>query len=146
MSAAPVGPVEYIVVKFPGNKFKGEIVPALRELVDDGTIRIIDLVFIYKDGDGNVAAVELEELAEDEASGIGDVADAGGAMLNDEDIEIAAEGLENNSSGAMMLFENVWAAKFAEAVRNADGELVANERIPHEIVEAARADLVANPD
>lgn len=146
MSAAPVGPVEYIVVKFPGNKFKGEIVPALRELVDDGTIRIIDLVFIYRDGDGNVAAVELEELAEDEASGIGDVADAGGAMLNDEDIEIAAEGLENNSSGAMMLFENVWAAKFAEAVRNADGELVANERIPHEIVEAARADLVANPD
>ena len=146
MSATPVGPVEYLVVKFPGNKFKGEIVPALRELVDNRTIRIIDLVFIYKDGDGNVSAVELEELAEDEASGIGDVADAGGALLNDEDIEIAAEGLENNSSGAMLLFENVWAAKFAQAVRNADGELVANERIPHEIVEAARADLVANPD
>jgi Family of unknown function (DUF6325) len=139
-----VGPVEYLVVKFPGNKFKGEIVPALRELVDNGTIRIIDLVFIYKDEQGNVAAVELEELAEDEASGIGEVADAS-ALLNDEDIDIAAQGLENNSSGAMLLFENVWATRFAEAVRNADGQLIANERIPYEIVEAARADLAANP-
>ena len=140
-----VGPVEYIVVKFPGNKFKGEIVPALGELVESGTIRIIDLVFIYKDEDGNVAAIELEELDQDQASGIDSVADAEG-LLNDEDIAIAAEGLENNSSGAVMLFENVWAAKFAEAVRNADGQLVANERIPYEIVAAAREDLVANPN
>jgi hypothetical protein len=140
-----VGPVEYIVVKFPGNKFKGEIVPALGELVESGTIRIIDLVFIYKDEEGNVAAIELEELDEAQASGIDDVADAGG-LFNDEDISIAAEGLENNSSGAVMLFENVWAAKFAEAVRNADGQLVANERIPHEVVAAAREDLVANPN
>ena len=140
-----VGPVEYIVVKFPGNKFKGEIVPALGELVESGTIRIIDLVFIYKDEDGNVAAIELEELDQDQASGIDSVADAEG-LLNDEDIAIAAEGLENNSSGAVMLFENVWAAKFAEAVRNADGQLVENERIPYEIVAAAREDLVANPN
>jgi nitrogen regulatory protein PII-like uncharacterized protein len=102
-------------------------------------------VFIYKDADGNVAAMEIEEVDEEEAGGMSDVADAGG-LLNDEDIEIAAEGLANNSSGAVMLFENVWAARFVEAVRNADGELVANERIPYEIVEAARADLVANPD
>jgi Family of unknown function (DUF6325) len=101
-------------------------------------------VFIYKDEEGNVAAMELEELDADQASGIDDVADAEG-LLNDEDIAIAAEGLENNSSGALMLFENVWAAKFAEAVRNADGQLVANERIPYEIVAAAREDLVANP-
>ncbi len=67
-------------------------------------------------------------------------------MLNDEDIDIATDGLENNSSGALLLFENVWAAKFAEAVRNADGQLIANERIPYDIVEAAQADLAANPD
>jgi uncharacterized membrane protein len=138
------GPVEYVVLKFPGNKFKGEIIPALGELVDSNTIRVIDLVFIYKDADGNVAAMELEEVDDEEAKGMSDVADAGG-LLNDEDIEIAADGLENNSSGAVMLFENVWAAKFADAVRNADGELVANARIPHDIVEAARADLAANP-
>ena len=140
-----VGPIEYIVVKFPGNKFKGEIIPALGELVESNTIRIIDLVFIYKDADGNVAAMELEEVDDEDAKGMSDVADAGG-LLNDEDIEIAAESLENNSSGAVMLFENVWATKFADAVRNADGVLVANQRIPHEIVEAAQADLVANPN
>jgi hypothetical protein len=102
-------------------------------------------VFIYKDEEGNVAAMELEEVDDEGAKSMDDIADAGG-LLNDEDIEIAADGLENNSSGALMLVENVWAAKFVEAVRNADGELVANERIPYEIVEAARADLVANPD
>jgi uncharacterized membrane protein len=144
-TATSTGPVEYLVVKFPGNKFKGEIVPALGELVDNGTIRIIDLVFIYKDADGNVSAVEIEELDQDQASGIGEVADVGG-LLNDEDIELASQGLENNSSGAVLLFENVWAAKLAAALRGADGELVANERIPHDIVEAARADLVANPN
>jgi hypothetical protein len=140
-----MGPVEYVVLKFPGNKFNGEIVPALAELVEDGTIKIIDLVFIYKDADGNVTSVELDDLPVDEAAGIGDISSAGG-LLNDEDIEIAAEGLEPNSSGGMLLFENVWAAKFKDAVLNADGELVANARIPHEIVEAALADLAANPD
>jgi hypothetical protein len=144
MSAAPVGPVEYVVLKFPGNKFKGEIIPALGELVESNTIRVIDLVFIYKDADGNVAAMELEEVDDEGAKGMSKVADAGG-LLNDEDIEIAADGLEDNSSGAVMLFENVWAAKFVDAVRNADGELVANARIPHDIVEAAHADLAANP-
>lgn len=139
------GPVEYVVLKFPGNKFKGEIIPALGELVDSNTIRIIDLVFIYKDEEGNVAAMELEEVDDDGAKDMSKVADAGG-LLNDEDIEIAADGLENNSSGAVMLFENVWATKFADAVRNADGELVANARIPHDIVEAAQADLAANPN
>jgi Family of unknown function (DUF6325) len=139
------GPVEYVILNSRGNKFKGEIIPALGELVESNTIRIIDLVFIYKDEEGNVAAMELEEVDDEGAKSMDDIADAGG-LLNDEDIEIAADGLENNSSGAVMLFENVWAAKFVEAVRNADGELVANERIPYEIVEAARADLVANPD
>jgi uncharacterized membrane protein len=140
-----IGPIEYIVVKFPGNKFKGEIVPALAELVENGTIKIIDLVFIYKDADGNVASVELEDLSGDEEAGLGAIAATGG-LLNDEDIQIAAESLEPNSSGGMLLFENVWATRFAEAVRNADGELVANARIPHDIVEAALADLAANPD
>jgi hypothetical protein len=136
-----IGPVEYVVLKFPGNKFRGEIVPALAEIVDNGTIKIIDLVFIYKDEEGNVTSVELEDLPGDEEAGFGAIAAAGG-LLNDEDIEIAADALEPNSSGGLLLFENTWAAKFADAVRNADGELVANARIPHEVVQEAR-ELVA---
>jgi translation initiation factor IF-2 len=135
-----VGPIEYLVVAFPGNKFKGEIIPALAELVENGTIRILDLVFILKDEEGNVAALELSELdADDEAAAMSDIADVQQGLLNEEDIQLAAEALDNNSSAGLLVFENVWATKFAQAVLNADGVLVANERIPYDIVQAAIA-------
>lgn len=139
-----VGPIEYLVVAFPGNKFKGEIIPALAELVESNTIRILDLVFIIKDEEGNVAAVELAEVdAEDEAAAMSDIADVDSALLNEDDIQLAAEALEPNSSAGLLVFENVWATRFAEAVRNADGQLIANERIPHDVVQAALAHAAA---
>jgi uncharacterized membrane protein len=135
-----LGPIEYVVVAFPGNKFKGEIIPALAELVENGTIRILDLVFIAKDEDGNVAAVELAELGEGhEAAAMADISEIDAGLLNEDDVQLAAEALDNNSSAGLLVFENVWAARFAEAVRNADGQLVANERIPYDIVQAALA-------
>jgi len=135
-----VGPIEYLVVAFPGNKFKGEIIPALAELVENETIRILDLVFILKDEEGNVAAVELADVdPEDEAAGMSDIADVDSGLLNEDDIAIAAEALDLNSSAGLLVFENVWATRFAEAVRNADGQLIANERIPHDVVQAALA-------
>jgi translation initiation factor IF-2 len=135
-----VGPIEYLVVACPGNKFKGEIVPALAELVENGTIRILDLVFILKDEDGSVAAVELADLdPEDEAAAMSDISEVDAGLLNEDDIALAAESLEPNSSAGLLVFENVWATRFAEAVRNADGQLIANERIPYDIVQAAMA-------
>ena len=135
-----VGPIEYLVVAFPGNKFKGEIVPALAELVESNTIRILDLVFILKDEEGNVAAVELADLdPEDEAAAMSDISEVDAGLLNEDDIALAAESLEPNSSAGLLVFENVWATRFAEAVRNADGQLIANERIPHDVVQAALA-------
>jgi translation initiation factor IF-2 len=135
-----VGPIEYLVISFPGNKFKGEIIPALAELVENETIRILDLVFIMKDEEGNVAALELSELDEDdEAAAMSDISDIDSGLLNEEDIALAAESLDDNSSAGLLVFENVWATRFAEAVRNADGRLVANERIPYDIVQAALA-------
>ena len=135
-----VGPIEYLVVAFPGNKFKGEIVPALAELVESNTIRILDLVFILKDEEGNVAAVELADLdPEDEAAAMSDISEVDAGLLNEDDIALAAESLEPNSSAGLLVFENVWATRFAEAVRNADGQLIANERIPYVVVQAALA-------
>lgn len=135
-----VGPIEYLVVAFPGNKFKGEIVPALAELVESNTIRILDLVFILKDEEGNVAAVELADLdPEDEAAAMSDISEVDAGLLNEADIALAAESLEPNSSAGLLVFENVWATRFAEAVRNADGQLIANERIPYDVVQAALA-------
>jgi translation initiation factor IF-2 len=135
-----VGPIEYLVVAFPGNRFKGEIVPALAELVESNTIRILDLVFILKDEEGNVAAVELADLdPEDEAAAMSDISEVDAGLLNEDDIALAAESLEPNSSAGLLVFENVWATRFAEAVRNADGQLIANERIPYDVVQAALA-------
>ena len=135
-----VGPIEYLVVAFPGNKFKGEIIPALAELVESNTIRILDLVFILKDEEGNVAAVELADLdPEDEAAAMSDISEVDAGLLNEDDIALAAESLEPNSSAGLLVFENVWATRFAEAVRNADGQLIANERIPYDVVQAALA-------
>lgn len=129
------GPIEYILIAFPGNQFKGEIVPALRELVENGTIRIIDLLFIKKDAEGNVLSFELGALASDEAAPFDDVDGEIDDLLSAEDIQIAAQELPNNSSAGLLVWENVWATRFADAVRAANGQVLANERIPHAIVE-----------
>ena len=140
-----VGPIEYLVVAFPGNKFKGEIIPALADLVESNTIRILDLVFILKDEEGNVAAIELADLdPEDEAAAMSDISEVDAGLLNEDDIALAAESLEPNSSAGLLVFENVWATRFAEAVRNADGQLIANERIPYDVVQAALAYAAAD--
>lgn len=132
-----MGPVEYLIVEFPGNRFKGEIVPALEELTDNGTIRIIDLLFIKKDEDGEVAWFELDAMGEAEVAAFDDVEGEIDGLLNEEDILIAAEMLEPNSSAAMMVFENVWATRLRDAIVNADGRLVDNARIPAPVVQAA---------
>ena len=131
----PVGPVEYITISFPGSQFTGEIVPALAELVDGGLVRIIDLVFISKDLDGNVLSFEYDAIPE--LTGIDELDGEAGGLFSDEDIETAASIIEPGSSAALLLWEDVWAAKFAEAVRNANGFIVDGARIPHFVVEAA---------
>jgi hypothetical protein len=132
-----IGPVEYMIVAFPGNQFKGEIVPALGELVDSGTIRIIDLAFVVKDADGSVAALELGDL-DSQVYKAFDALDARpGGLLNADDLEAAGEELEPNSSAALLVWEDLWATKLADAIRNADGVLLDLERIPHEVVLAA---------
>ncbi|HEX5579626.1 MAG TPA: DUF6325 family protein [Candidatus Limnocylindria bacterium] len=134
-----LGPVEILVVKFPGNQFTGEIAPALRDLVDAGTIRIIDLVFVSKDADGSIGAFEIQDLGEDEQASYNAVTDFEAPMMTTDDIERLGATLEENSSAAIMLFENVWATKFRDAMVNAGGELVLNERIPRTVIEEVAA-------
>jgi len=136
-----MGPVEYLVVEFPGNKFNGEIVPALIELVENETIRIIDLLFVKKDEEGNVSSFELSALSNDESAAFDDLDGEVSDLLSEEDILNEAELLMPGSSGAILVFENVWAERFATAVRNADGRVVDNARIPASVIEAALAAL-----
>jgi hypothetical protein len=138
---ASSGPVEYVVIAFPGNRFKGEIVPAIAELVDNDIVRIIDVAFIKKDADGTVTMFEYDSLDDVLAFGFADVDGEAGGVLNDEDLELAAEALEPDSSAALIVWEHRWATRVAQAIWDAGGRIVAGERVPDEIVEQALADL-----
>jgi translation initiation factor IF-2 len=136
-----IGPVEYILLGFPGNNFHGEIAPALARLIENGTVRIIDLVFISKDQDGDVLAIEFDQL--EELAPYASLQGEAGGLVSEEDIAYAGAALEPNSSAALIVWEDTWATEFAEAVRNADGIVIEGARIPYELVEAAMADLGA---
>jgi Family of unknown function (DUF6325) len=133
-----IGPVDYAVIAFPGNQFKGEIAPALAELVENGTIRIIDIAFAGKNATGDAVAFELTELDPDVQAGLEKAGVEVGGLLNDDDLMDIAAGLDPNSSAALIVWENVWARTVAQAMRDAGGELVAFERLPHDVVQAAR--------
>jgi uncharacterized membrane protein len=139
-----IGPVDYMIIAFPGNQFRGEIGPALAELVDSGTIRIIDAAFVGKNADGDVVAFELTELDPDVQAGLEKAGIEVGGLFNEDDLADAGEALEPNSSAALLVWENVWAAKTAQAMRDAGGQLVAFERVPHDVVQAAREWALAN--
>jgi hypothetical protein len=132
-----VGPVEYMIVGFPGNEFNGDIAPALGKLIDDGTIRILDLVFITKDAAGDIAAVEFDEHGG--LSAFAELDGEVGGFIGAEDIEHAAEGLEPNSSAALLVWEDVWATPLVEAMRASGGVLIESARIPHDLIEEALA-------
>lgn len=136
-----IGPVEYILVSFPGNQFNGEIAPELARLVDSGTIRIIDLVFILKDADGNTATFEFDQHEE---LGVFAALDGEvGGIISEEDIDYAAGALEPNSSAALLIWEDTWATPFVDAMRNSGGVLVDGARIPHDLIEASMSQLAS---
>jgi len=133
-----IGPVDYAIIGFPGNKFRGEIAPALGDLVQAGTIRIIDVAFVGKDPNGDAVAMELTELDPEVQQALDELGIEVSGLLNEDDLMDAADALEPDSSAAMIVWENVWARKVTQAMRDAGGELLAFERLPHDVVQAAR--------
>ncbi|WP_042364164.1 DUF6325 family protein [Streptacidiphilus neutrinimicus] len=129
-----VGSVEYVVIAFPGNRFSGEIMPELRKLVADGIVRVVDLSFIKKDSEGAVQYLELSALEPDEASIFDDLDGEIDGLLSQEDLAIIADALDPDSSAALLVWENTWAAGITSAIRRAGGQLVARERVPAPIV------------
>jgi hypothetical protein len=133
-----IGPVDYAIIAFPGNKFRGEIAPALAELVENETIRIIDVTFVGKNADGEAVAMELTELDPDVQAGLEKLGIEVSGLFNEDDLMAAAEELEPESSAVLLVWENVWARKVAQAMRDAGGILLDFERLPHDVVQAAR--------
>jgi len=136
-----VGPVEYVILQFPGNKFTGRVAPALGELVRNGTIRVLDLVFITKDADGTVCAVEYED--HEDLRGFQEIDGEVGGLIGTEDIDYVSEDMEPNSSVALLLWEDLWARPLLDALLEADGVLIEGARVPHDLIEPAMADLTA---
>lgn len=128
------GPVDMLALEFQTEKLKGEILPELIDLVEKGIIRLVDLVVIQKDEEGNHQALEMEQLAPD----ILDVFDPLdleiSGIIQVEDIEAIAAGMENDTTAAILLVENVWAIKFGEAVQRAEGRVLLYDRIPFEVI------------
>jgi uncharacterized membrane protein len=133
------GSVEIAVVEFPGSKFTGQIAPALAELVNDGIVTIIDLVFVTKDENGTVASVELADIEEEIANAFDGVEGDVKGLLSDEDLQLAGEALSAGSSAVLIVWENTWARRLVGAIRGAGGRLVAHDRLDAETVAAALA-------
>jgi Family of unknown function (DUF6325) len=131
-----MGPIDYVLVEWPGKQPSGEAAPYLVDLVEKGIIRVLDLAFLTKREDGSIAGLDITELGQDdEAIRVFEGASAG--LLGDDDIQEAASALEPGTSAALLVYENRWAAPFAAAVRRSGGQLVANGRIPVQAVLAA---------
>ena len=131
-----VGPVDVYIIGFPGNKFTGRIAPAILELVENGTIRILDLLFVSKDADGVTTVIQAEDLDEDGAAFLAmDVTQPG--ALGEEDAEEVSDDLPANSSALLVAFENLWAAKLVDALQEADAVVIDSIRIPVDVVQAA---------
>ncbi|MEV0495422.1 DUF6325 family protein [Streptomyces atratus] len=134
-----VGPVEYLVVAFPGSHFTGAIAPALADAVASRAVRILDLTFVYRAEDGTLDMVELEDLDPDDLVSFEPVEGVVSGLLNSEDIQALGERVPRGSSAALIVWEDLWAVPLTEAVRASGGRLVVHERIPADVAEAAVA-------
>lgn len=132
-----LGPVEYVMIEFPSATSIGDIAPELQKLVSSGTVRILDLTFIRKNADGSVQPLEVNQLAGADALRYESLDAEIDDLINAEDIALSAAELAPDSIAVALVWEDTWATRFAEAVRAAGGRVVEDDRIPHEVVEAA---------
>jgi hypothetical protein len=135
-----IGPIDFMLIEFPGSQFNGDIAPELARLVDEGLIRILELMLITKGEDGSVVAIDAADIEHPDLYVLAPLASGTLGVVTDEDIGIAAEALEPGSSAGLLVWENLWAIPTVNAVRRAGGQLVASGRIPaQDLIEALEA-------
>jgi hypothetical protein len=131
------GPISYLIVEFPGNKMTGEGLPLLVDLVDRGIIRVLDLMFVTREVDGSVTAIDISDIDGDGALDLAVFQGASSGLLDASDLEDAAPAIEPGSSAAILIFENRWATAFTQALRRGGAELVAAGYIAHDDIAAS---------
>jgi hypothetical protein len=135
-----IGPIDYLVVEFPGNQMTGEGFPLLIDLADRGIIRILDLAFVRKDLDGSITALAITDLDGDGELDLAIFEGASSGLLDEDDVAAAGGVLEPGNSAGLLVYENRWAAPFAAALRRSGAQLVASGRIPvDQVIEALDA-------
>lgn len=130
------GPVDVVIIGFPGNRFTGRIAPAILDLVDSGAIRVMDLLFVSKDADGVVTTIAAADLEQDTAASFVAIDVVRPGSLDPDDADEVSEDLPANSSALLIAFENTWAAELVDACRAADGFVIDQIRIPADVVES----------
>jgi hypothetical protein len=130
-----MGPIDYVVLEWPGRQPTGEVTPMLLDLADRGIIRILDVALLAKDEDGTPMGLDLEDIGADDEFGL--FAGAASGILGDDDLEEAARVLKPGTCAAVLVWENTWAAPVATALRKSGGQLVASGRIPVQAIVAA---------
>ena len=138
-----LGPIDYLVVEFPGSNFTGEIMPEMVDLVQRGVVRVLELVVIKKDEDGSYEALEFDDFS---PGALGELREAErnlANLLSEDDVAAVVDALEPGSTAGLLIYENLWAAPFASAVRRAGGQLVASGRIPTQQLLAVLEDELA---
>ena len=125
-TAGPVGPIDYLIIEWTGQQPNGEALPHLIDLVDQGLVRVLDLAFVSKGDDGTIVALNIDELGADFAVFEG----AASGLLDDGDFGEASAAIEPGTSAAILLWENLWAAPFAEALRGNGAQVVARGAVP----------------
>jgi len=138
-----LGPLEYTVIGFDGNRFNGEIIKEIEKVVDAGIIALVDVVFITKDIDGEAAVIEIDAKEDPRFAGFAGLMDGLMGLLTPEDIDQIAEGLPTNTSALVLLFEHRWAVGLKEAMQGAGGFLISRTTIAPEILELVEAELEA---
>ena len=135
-----MGPIDYLVIEFPGGRLNGEGLPLLVDLADRGTVRLLDLLFIRKLPNGSVVRIDLTALSGEDVTQLAVFDGASSGLLEQDDVAAAADVIEPGSVAAMIVYENRWAAPLATALRRGGAQLVAGGRIP---VQALLASLEA---
>jgi hypothetical protein len=133
--ADSIGPVDVAVIAFDGNQFNGDVAPAIAQLEQDGTVRVIDLTFVHKDADGGVVVAELADSGV--AKAFEKLTSTQFDLLSEEDLKIIGDDLPANSSAMVLVWENAWAARLGAALRGSHGRMVSLERVPRDVVLAA---------
>ncbi len=138
-----IGPLEFVVIGVKGDRFTSEIVPELSSIQEKGLIRVVDLIFVRKDTDGTVKALEVHDLNDEELAAFDPIKEDLMRLLTPQDISLLTEAIPPDTSAVIVLLEHAWIVRLTESLNRADAVLLAGGMVPQAAMEQLEAELKA---